>query len=284
MLHTNKCPQIADQLRKRRAYFNRVLDPCQWENPGLGEADKHNEGSLYNMETLLQLGTWSDMGKMAAGIVHEIRNPLASVKGFLQMLSLEWQGNDNNREYIDIMLQEIEGINDIAGELLHLSRPSQPALETCDLGVLIQELSSLLKGQALIHDVEVEYVLVPANLPTTLADGKRIKQVLLNLAGNAIQAMPLGGHLKIACIYLKAADGYLLEVTDNGPGIDKEVLPHIFKPFFSTKGQGGGLGLHIVARIVAEHRGNIKVYNCPHGGTNFKIWLPRLAVSEPIAN
>jgi len=284
VLQGYNCPQIADQLRKRRAWFTNILDPCQWESAPARGLDHNNEGNSYHQEMLLQLGTWSDMGKMAAGIVHEIRNPLASLKGFLQMLGLEWQGSDNGREYIDIMLEEIEGINDIAGELLHLSRPSQPAMETCDPGLLIREISSLLKGQALIHDVEVQYVLVPASLPATQADGKRIKQVLLNLASNAIQAMPDGGRLKIACSYLQAADGYLLEITDNGPGINEQVLPHIFKPFFSTKGQGGGLGLHIVARIVAEHGGNIKVSSCLGRGTTFKIWLPRLAASDPIAN
>ncbi|MGE5381583.1 MAG: two-component system sensor histidine kinase NtrB [Methylocystaceae bacterium] len=274
MLNSHMCPQIADQLRKRRVLFTGVLDPCQWEADA---APAVNHDITTNLDQLLQLGTWSNVGKMAAGIVHDIRNPLASLKGFLQMLGLEWQGSDCGREYIDIMLEAIEELNGIAGELLYLSRPRQPVRENCNPGELIREIAGLLRGQALIHDIDVQCVSVPTTVPDTLADSKHLKQAILNLTSNAIQAMPRGGRVIITSTYLKDANGYVLEVIDNGSGIDEQILPHIFTPFFSTKGQGGGLGLHLVERIVEEHGGNIKVSSYPGRGTTFRIWMPRIA-------
>lgn len=272
MLNPNNCPQFAQQVRRRMSLFARVVDPCQWSTPLI---DQLQVDIPSNAEQLMQMGSLSNLGQMAAGIVHEIRNPLASLKGFLQMLCQEWQGSDCGREYISIMLEEIEDINQIAGQLLHLSRPSEPAMDCCNLGVLTKEIANLLKGQALIHDIEVQYILVPSQFPDTNADSKRLKQAILNLACNAIQAMPQGGTIRIINTYLKAADGFVIEVEDNGSGISQEVLPHIFTPFYSTKGQGGGLGLYLVARIVEEHGGDIKVSSYLGRGTNFKIWLPR---------
>lgn len=285
MLAKHDCPQIAARLRKRRAWFNRVIDPCCWDLPYLAPPmAPPSSDSNYPPEIMLQLGTLSNMGTMAAGIVHEIRNPLASLKGFLQMLRLEWQGSDRGREYINIMLEEIEGINQIASELLCLARPSQPVREACDIGLLVRDVINLLKGQALINDIDIQYVLIPAAMPLTMADTRKLKQVILNLACNAVQAMDGKGMVRIAVSYLQDADGYVVEICDNGPGIKEELLPHIFTPFFSTKGQGGGLGLHLVERIVDEHRGSIKVTSNQGQGTTFKIWLPRLMPSEQYSN
>jgi len=213
------------------------------------------------------------IGELAAGLVHEIRNPLTGIVATLSHwqhqgdLSPAWQ------EAVGRMLHETTRVEVLLTDLLNYARPRPPHHQEVLIRDLFAQVASLLAAQVAAAEVSLSIEVEPEWL-TAVIDPHQFEQVLLNLCLNAVQAMAAGGAL-----YLGAAhrpDGVQIEVRDTGMGIPEADLPHLFQPFFTTKhrGEGSGLGLALVQRIVQDHQGKVVVESAPGRGTTFSIHLP----------
>ncbi len=219
------------------------------------------------LETLRRTERLAAMGRMAAGIAHEIKNPLAAMKMTVQLLREEKPGP--GREPYDLLLREIERLDLAASELSAGSGPGPLAKEPADLARLSAEVLDLLAPQLAHLGVTVERRL-QAGDPVPV-DANRVKRALMNLVLNGAQAMPRGGPLVVSCS--RAGATARLEVSDRGPGIPAELRGRIFDPFVTTKADGVGLGLALTKRLVEEHGGRIGFESSPAGST-FWIELP----------
>ncbi|WP_258360511.1 two-component system sensor histidine kinase NtrB [Moorella sulfitireducens] len=213
------------------------------------------------------------VGELAAGMAHEIRNPLTSIRGFLQLLQTKFNPQDIEQEYFAIMFDELDRINTIIKEFLSLTRPSQLQLQITSFGQLLAEALLLAEQEAIMYEVKLVRQLAP-ELPFLCMDPGQIKQVILNLTSNAIHAASPGGIVVVSS-YLDAGNNRVVTtVEDNGPGIPPEQLDLIFEPFYTTKKNGTGLGLTLSSRIVASHGGKIEVKSKVGEGSRFSIYLP----------
>lgn len=207
-------------------------------------------------------------GQMAAGIAHEIRNPLTALKGFLQLLSA---GNENGSKYYDIMKDELTRIELIVNELLALAKPQEMNLTRHDLSELIQDIVVLLQTQATLHNVEIHFHPTKESVQIR-CDGNKIKQLFINLIKNSIEAMPEGGTVWIE--QMRCDEWVKVSIRDNGVGIPQELLQKIGQPFFTQKETGTGLGLSICYQIAEYHDANIEVASEVGEGTTFTVSFP----------
>jgi len=214
---------------------------------------------------------------LAAGVAHEIGNPLNSLNIHLQLIERELADlpadkEQSLRELLDVSRREVSRLDQIISQFLRAIRPSLPTFEKASVIALLKETLEFLKHEIRDRDVLVE-VSEPEENVSILLDPNQIKQVFFNIIRNAIQAMPDGGLLKIA---VTDSDRYVaVSFRDTGPGIAPEDLGRIFEPYHSSKAEGSGLGLMIVQRIIREHGGQIEVHSEPRKGTTFTIFLPR---------
>jgi two-component system sensor histidine kinase HydH len=216
----------------------------------------------------------SALGDVAAAFAHEVRNPLNAVSMGLQRLASEFTADspDDYARFVELMQAEVRRLNTIVEQFISLARPLPLQPARMDPTGLLRELATLLEGDARASRVEV--ILDPGeDVPAIVADRDRLKQVLLNLALNGLQAMPDGGRLTLAARATR--DRVTLVVEDTGAGIPPEALPRIFDPYFSTKSRGLGLGLTIARRIVEEHGGSIEASSEAGHGARFRVHLPR---------
>lgn len=223
---------------------------------------KKNEELLINSEKLYVAG------QLAAGIAHEIRNPLTSLKGFLQLIA---SGRKNSSTYYDIMNSELDRIEEIVSELLMLSKPQVYELAYQDIRVMMRDTVTLLETQAILHNIaiEAEYGTDPLWI---YGVENQIKQVFINVIKNAIEAMIDGGAIKVKLS--RENDGVYVRIHDEGPGIDQGQLAKMGQPFYTTKEKGTGLGLMVSYKIVDNHQGKIHVNSEIGKGTIFEIMLP----------
>jgi two-component system, sporulation sensor kinase E len=215
------------------------------------------------------------IGQIAAGTAHEIRNPLTAIKGFMQLLnkSVTDRHMVKEQEFVSIMMSELDRVNELVSEFLLLSKPKEVQLVSITAGAVLQEILPVIRNEALLHGVIVRYDPKPG-FPPVLVDKEQLKQVFLNLAKNAIEAMSGGGILLIRERLSRDKPGQIaVVIRDTGPGIPPEVLQKIFDPFFTTKPQGTGLGLSICQRIVHDLGGDLEVAS-DTGGTCFTVRLP----------
>lgn len=208
------------------------------------------------------------VGQLAAGVGHEIRNPLTSIKMLVQA-GLE-DGGGLTDDDLRVIEGEVRRMERSLRTFLDFARPAAPERRPTDLVPLVAGVADLLRGRAEKQRVGIRLDL-PAGGVVVTADGEQLRQVLVNLGLNALDAMPTGGELRFG---LKRAGGAVeLEVADTGPGIAPAVMPRLFEPFVSTKDTGLGLGLVISKRIVAEHGGTVAAANRPGGGASFFVKL-----------
>jgi len=218
------------------------------------------------------------VGEMAAGIAHEIRNPLASMSGSIQILRHELPLSAEQGQLMDIVLRESERLNTTIGSFLAYARPQRFAIARFDVRRPLNDAALLLRNSAEVHEGHIIDVDVP---PTELwydADEGQIKQIVWNLATNGLRAMANGGHLRLIGACDSAGEGVVITVQDEGVGIPAEELDALFQPFHGTFAQGSGLGLAIVHRIVTDYNGEIRVSSQPGKGTTVAVRLPARAV------
>jgi two-component system sensor histidine kinase PilS (NtrC family) len=220
------------------------------------------------------------VGEMAAGIAHEIRNPLASMAGSMQMLRDELTLDADQAQLMDIVLRESTRLNETIRSFLAYARPQRTLVERLDLGKTVRDTALLLRNSVDVkpeHRVEVEVPDAPLYFE---ADEGQIRQILWNLATNGLRAMPSGGRLRLAALAgapeeaeAGTAAPITIEVEDEGVGIPPEDLDGIFQPFHGSFGPGSGLGLAIVHRIVSDYGGEIQVTSAVGKGTRISVRL-----------
>jgi len=221
------------------------------------------------------------LGELAAGLAHEIRNPLAGIAGVMEIVGRDLPPDSPAREVVSDVRQEVQHINRIVTDLLETARPKPPQFRLANLNATAEHAVVFARQQALSKPITIELI-KDDDLPPLEHDTAQVHQVLLNLLLNAIQAIEGEGEVKIR---VGSVNSYAtVAVSDTGKGISPENLPNIFRPFFTTKGHGTGLGLSLARRIIEDHGGLIDVESELHSGTTFTIFLPlRAPVAQVVA-
>ncbi|CAG7639326.1 ATP-binding protein [Paenibacillus allorhizosphaerae] len=219
-------------------------------------------------EILLQSEKLSFAGQLAAGVAHEIRNPLTTIKGFLSLYKKEHA----SLKYSDLLLSELERIEIITSELLSLAKPQAVQLTRTDVKELLEYIVELLSPQAHMNNIQFIKVYGESCFPIT-CEQTRLKQVFLNILKNAIESMPEGGLIQIS-LHKEAEEECLVTIKDQGCGIPEELLAKLGQPFYSLKEKGTGLGLMISHRIIEQHNGSINYQSKVNEGTLIEIRLP----------
>ena len=215
----------------------------------------------------------ASIGRLAAGVAHEIRNPLSSIKGFATYFGERYKDIPEDKNTAQIMVNEVERLNRVISQLLEFARPVNINKKTIDIKTVIHHSVKILERNAIEKDIRIN-VKIPSGLPHIAVDSDRINQVFLNLFLNSIEAMEAGGELSIAVDFNSATEMMKIKVKDTGKGIAPVDIGNIFDPYFTTKQSGTGLGLAIVHRIVESHNGEIKVESIEGKGTDVTIRLP----------
>jgi len=232
---------------------------------------KKVEEALQRAEQMKLIGEW------AAGLAHEIKNPLAGIKVSVEVLLEDLNISADDRAIVLRAVGEIQRIEALLKSLLSFAKPPKLQLTVVDMNDLLdQTIDFSLRHPLLSSDPSIELNVskdLDKHTPVMPADPIQLQQVFLNLLFNAIEAMPDGGVLGIKSFYDQNANTITIEISDTGQGIDKDIIDDVFKPFFTTKSKGTGLGLAITRRIVEDHNGVISVTSDPGKGTVFKILL-----------
>lgn len=221
------------------------------------------------------------LGQMAAGIVHEIKNPLTTIKGFSQILKKELVNRHEVCEYAQIIEETTDDLNRVIMDFLSFARPRVPVFQRVWLNDLLNSVRSMLDSHLFMNGIEISYRMSSQDMAVYIDSGQ-FKQVIFNLVKNAVDAVqscpkPM---VEIETLYLEDQNAAILKITDNGIGMNKEELECLGTPFFTTKDTGTGLGLSICYQIINEHNGRLEVKSQPGRGTEFNIWLPCNACRE----
>ena len=237
----------------------------------LAEARSNLEAAF---EEVLAAKKAAAVGNLALGMVHEIRNPLSSIRMNIQMIRKRIGPDGDLRENFAIVEEEILRLNGLLQEILSFARPRELRLRRADLGQIVERV--LLLCDERLRQERIRLELAPSNgLPAVRCDPEQVRQVVLNLVLNAVEAMSSAPGERVLRVSLENGDGSLvLRVADTGPGVLPADREHVFDPFFTTKAQGGGLGLAISERIVLRHGGSIAVESEPGRGATFTVSLP----------
>lgn len=214
----------------------------------------------------------ASLGRLAAGIAHEIRNPLSSVKGFATYFKERYRNTPEDQKTAEIMIQEVDRLNRVIGQLLDFARPMAIQKKPTAIQSIIRHALKMIEGQAQGKNIKITTSFSP-DIENVNIDPDRIKQVFLNLYLNAIEAMENGGTLSVNLSQEGDPKRIKIEISDTGAGIKKEDLVHIFDPYFTTKQSGTGLGLAIVHKIIESHGGEVKVESELGKGTTVTIFL-----------
>lgn len=211
----------------------------------------------------------SVVGQLAAGVAHEIRNPLTTLRGFVQLLQLRGEGNPH---HLELMLAELDRINFIVSEFLILSKPQMSNFQIKDLAAIVTDMLQLLETQANLNNIVIHTDIEP-ELPKIKCEENQLKQVFINVLKNGMEAMPEGGDIRIQ-VKRVDANRVMLRFIDHGCGIPEEHLARLGEPFFTSKENGNGLGIMVSQQIIANHKGNMLIRSELGKGTCVDIVLP----------
>ncbi len=235
------------------------------------------EGATRHAEQVTMIKT------MAAGLAHEIKNPLGGIKGAAQLLQMELESQHELQEYTELIIRETERINRIIEELLNLSRPRKTQLEAINIGQLLNEIVTLQNTTAADREIHFRWQLDPS-IPDIPGDRDLLTRLFLNLIKNGCEAMSGKDEITISSRIdtdyqlslpgIRPTPMVQIIISDQGPGITTTELEKIFTPFYTTKPHGNGLGLSICQKIVTDHEGLLQFVNRPEGGTQVKVSLP----------
>jgi signal transduction histidine kinase len=255
---------LGDRNRRARARLERTAEELQ-----------NAYGELRStFEQLLQADRLTSLGELAAGVVHEVRNPLGAIKGAVEIMEEAVPLHDPRREFAGIATREVDRLDKLVGEFLRFARPVKPAVAHADINEIVRAVATLLSQQSIAQNTNISQKLDSA-LPEILIDSEQIKQVLLNLGLNALQANASGGEIILRT--LAEESSIVVEVEDTGGGVDHAIRSRVFDPFFTTKEKGVGLGLSIAYKIVAQHGGTLTLRDGERGAI-FRVMLPQVSV------
>ncbi|MCY0874670.1 MAG: PAS domain S-box protein [Firmicutes bacterium] len=216
-------------------------------------------------------------GQLAAGMAHEVRNPLTVLMGFLQLMG---QTGEYKASYVSYMLAEIQRIEAILHDFLRVAKPTPDVYTVVDLAEVVSRTVDLMRAEALLRGIEVGFA-ITTSVPLMSGDPNRLRQVMINLMKNAIEAMPRGGVMDVRMESSGESEaGIHLSIADTGNGISEETLAQIGNPFFTTKESGTGLGMMLCQRIVQTHGGQLKITSEVGVGTTVDVWFPALHTNE----
>jgi signal transduction histidine kinase len=258
-----------------------------WQGFSSNDFDKIMELILYNVDAFI-LGFLRDrqrieheryvkveslaaMGRALSGVAHDMKTPLIAIGGFSKMVQRNFQDDDPSYKKLDIVVQETKRLENMVREMLDFSRPLRLDRFEEDLNKVVEDSLAVSGGTAEDNEVTIEKHL-DRDLPVISMDALRMKQVVINLLNNAVQASPAGQTVVVKTSRIN--DYAAIEVTDCGCGIPMEHREEIFAPFFSTKKEGTGLGLPIVKRIIESHNGHLELLDNPERGVTFRVLLP----------
>ncbi|MBY6269589.1 cache domain-containing protein [Parageobacillus thermoglucosidasius] len=265
--------QVAEAVAKGKKHV-RADETDRTEIGLLAKRFNYMIDSIQQSEELLRKSEkLAVVGELAAGVAHEIRNPLTSLKGFIQLL----KEGKHNQMYFDIIESELERLSEIVDGFLLLGKPNPAKKAYSHVSEMLQHVMKLLEGQALLHHVTVQYS-IDEQLPPLYCDENQLKQVFINIIKNAIEAMPNGGILRIEA--KQRLDSILICITDEGCGIPKERMATLGEPFYSTKEKGTGLGLMVSFKIVEAHGGKMNIYSEEGKGTTVCLLFPIFSKQE----
>lgn len=229
------------------------------------------ERERAHSEDLRKAEHLATIGELAAGLAHEIKNPLTGIKGAIEVILEEEKGK--NREILSEILNQINRTSDVIQNFLSYARPKEPVFTLTSIQKIIEDSITISKYYALGKNIDIESI-CPSNIKNVYLDPDQIQEVLVNLLINSIDSIERKGKIEIrAC---PREDGLEIRIRDNGKGINDEILPFIFKPFFTTKPKGSGLGLSISKRLIENHKGNITIESKEGSGTVVRVFLPYL--------
>lgn len=242
------------------------------------------ERSKEEESRLLRADKLATMGELAASIAHEIRNPLAIVLGSLQLLPQRFADRDFVYSFLRVATQELIRVNNSIEAMLDFARFSQPAFAPVDINSLLEETLGFFAVTLENQKIMLEKEFSPS-LPAIEADAMQVKQAVMNIILNSVNAMPSGGKIRLATRH-RAGDHLIqIVIADTGSGISREDRPYIFDAFYSTREKGTGLGLSLVHRVIDEHRGIVEFESGPNRGTTFYLHLPvRQTLSSDVNN
>jgi two-component system, NtrC family, sensor histidine kinase HydH len=216
----------------------------------------------------------ASIGGLAAGVAHEIRNPLSSIKGFATYFSERYSHIPEDKKTAEIMIQEVERLNRVIGQLLEFAKPVDIQKKLISIRTLIEHSKKIVERDAERKSIKIDINGVSHDLAPVPLDSDRMNQVFLNLYLNAIDAMPDGGALTTKAAIEEDSNMMSISITDTGRGIEKKDLAHVFDPYFTSRQSGTGLGLSIVHRIIESHNGQVSIESEPGKGTRVTISVP----------
>jgi signal transduction histidine kinase len=224
-------------------------------------------------EQLLSSERLASLGKLAAGIAHEIRNPLGSIKATAQFCLSKYELRGRMRKHLKVILKSSDRVNKVVKNLLNLAKPGEASFSVDHVDKVVNSTCSLIKAKCLKQRVRLAKR-SSKRLPPVLMDSKLIEEAFLNFMLNALDAMPKGGRLAVITCYDPDTEEIAISFIDSGCGISEGHLDRIFDPFFTTKKDGTGLGLSVALRIIDLHKGNVRINSRPGCGTEITVRLP----------
>ena len=266
---------VKKTLNEMKVYTSKLLETM---DNAVISVDNNGNIKTFNRksEEVARHKRLAALGKLSAGIAHEIRNPLSSIRGLAQFVYNSFSKTDERKEDLNTIIQEVDRLNKLVVQVLDFAKLKKPNLTRFSLNNLIRKITELFKIE--IKDKQIKFNLkLSPNISQIQADEDQIKQILMNVIINAIQAIPKKGEIEIKTekASLRGESAIKLIIEDSGIGITEKDFNQIFDPFFSTKEKGSGLGLSIVYKLVEAHQGEIKVESKEGKGTKFVIFLPQ---------
>lgn len=262
---------LAQREQERRVELQKTADGLAESYHQLQEQSERImavEGQLRHAERL------STLGEMAAVLAHEVRNPLASLRGTAEILLDDFQPGTPKHEFVEIQIKETERLNRVVEEFLRMARQPSHELQRCNVIDELETIVTLTTSEAKRRSVTVRLEAGEQDVPVT-ADGEKLRQAFLNIILNALQATPAGGTVTITVSRHETICE--ISVRDTGPGLSDEVQQRLFEPFFTTKPDGTGLGLAVTKKIIEAHGGTLKVESEAGHGATMQISLPLLS-------
>lgn len=259
---------LADRGRRQRIDLEVASKELSTVNRELSRVNRELQESF---EQIRRADRLSAIGQLAASLAHEIRNPLGSIDGAANLIESPSTPDEIRKGSLAIIHKEIQRLNRLLTNLLDFARPRAPEFQPVDPGHLIDAIVGLVEHSAQQKGIALRKDVASA-VPSFQGDPEQLKQVLLNLTINSIQAMHQGGEVVLAAKRKEAV--VLITVRDQGPGIPEEDVDKIFNPFFTTKATGTGLGLSVVQQIITQHGGTVSVARNPGGGMTFEVAIP----------
>jgi two-component system, NtrC family, sensor histidine kinase HydH len=242
-----------------------------WNKTLKQEVDSKTEALRQSHERLLRSERFAAVGEAAAYVSHEIKNPLMVIGGFARQLIRNADIPDPAQEKLKIISDEVKRLETFLGDLRDFTRPAPPSMKESNVNDIVRDVHHMMEETAGEIGVRLETDL-DQDLPLVMLDPNQIKQVLINLVKNSLEAMD--GEGKITIVTCIRGGCIALSVTDNGKGIQPEIMREIFNPFFTTKKTGTGLGLAVINKIIEDHHGTITVESTKGHGTTFTVILP----------